>query len=415
MITAHHAGECTARRHRESFRAVFSPSKCRRGRPSAINATAMGQPESSPPGHRESFRAVSGPSKCRRGRPSTIAWTGRDLQPHNRQGGQVRVPGRGYRLGMKGIFVDYDVVVIGGTGIDTIVRVESLEIPAGDYVEVPPIHDYVAHSGNGVALGFHALGLRTKFIDFLGDDSLGGQILDKYAQAGLDFSHLITPAGTPRSVNLVDREGRRFSFYDGRYPAGLRLPREFMLPFLERTRHVHVSNGSTTRDVFDDTERLGLSTSTDVHSWDGREPSALGYACRSDVVFLSAANIQGRCDEVMRDILAQGRARLVVATDGPAGCRVLSRDDHLVRIFPAARPERPVVDSNGAGDAFSTAFLFSWLAGRDLEECVLAGSVSGAFACGSLGTHEEFLGAAGLMAACARAKDAWDDARRACR
>jgi acarbose 7IV-phosphotransferase len=309
--------------------------------------------------------------------------------------------------------VDYDVVVLGGSGIDTIVRVDSLEIPPGDYVSVPPIRDYVAHSGNGVALGLHALGLRTKFIDFLGDDRLGQQILARYAQVSLDFSYLIAPAGTPRSVNLVDPEGRRFSFYDGRHPADLRLPREFLLPFLERARHVHVSNGPSTRDVFDETERLGLSTSTDLDAWDGGRPAARSFAYRSDVVFLSAAKIQSRCDELMWDILAHGRAGLVVVTDGAAGCRVLSRADRKVQIYPAVAPERPVIDSNGAGDAFSSAFLFSWLAGRDVEECVLAGSVSGAFACGSAGTHEEFLGSAGLMAACARAKDAWDDARQA--
>lgn len=315
-------------------------------------------------------------------------------------------------MGARGDAVtDYDVVILGGCGVDTIVRVADLTIPAGDYVSVPPIRDYVAHSGNGVALGFNALGLRTKFADFLGDDLLGQMVLGRYAQAGLDFSYLKAPAGTPRSVNLVDRQGERFSFYDSRHPADLRLPREFILPFLQRTRHVHVSNGSTTRDVFDETDRHGASTSTDVHAWDGRGPSGMWHAHRADVVFLSAAAIRATWNEVMLSIIKHGRAQLVVLTDGPAGCRLLSRADMRMRTYPAAIPERPVIDSNGAGDAFSTAFLYSWLAGRDLDECALAGSVSGAFACGSAGTHEEFMGAAELTAGCARARAAWHAAR----
>jgi hypothetical protein len=73
----------------------------------------------------------------------------------------------------------YDVLVIGGTGVDTIVRVDEFAIPGGDHLGVPPIRDYVAHTGNGVALGFHAFGLTTKFIDFLGDDPQGRMILDR--------------------------------------------------------------------------------------------------------------------------------------------------------------------------------------------------------------------------------------------
>ncbi|HEY3480520.1 MAG TPA: PfkB family carbohydrate kinase, partial [Streptomyces sp.] len=156
----------------------------------------------------------------------------------------------------------YDVLVIGGTGVDTIVRVDELAVPGSDSVSVPPIRDYVAHTGNGVALGFHALGLSTKFLDFLGDDAQGRLILERYAAEGLDFSWLPAPAGTPRSVNLVDREGRRFSFYDGRHPEELRLPRDFYLPYLTRARHVHVSRSGHARDVFADAVRLGVPVST---------------------------------------------------------------------------------------------------------------------------------------------------------
>ena len=61
------------------------------------------------------------------------------------------------------------------------------------------------------------------------------------------------------------------------------------------------------------------------------------------------------------------------------------------------------MDSNGAGDAFSTAFMSRWFAGRPLEECMRAGAVSGAFACGAHGTHEEQITAQGLAAALERA------------
>ena len=69
----------------------------------------------------------------------------------------------------------YDILVVGGAGIDTIVRVPDLQLPVADSLHVPPIRDYVAHTGNGVALACHALGLRCKFIDFIGDDAHGAR------------------------------------------------------------------------------------------------------------------------------------------------------------------------------------------------------------------------------------------------
>jgi sugar/nucleoside kinase (ribokinase family) len=299
--------------------------------------------------------------------------------------------------------VEFDVLVLGGAGVDTIVRVPDLTIPPGDIRAVPPVRDYVAHSGNGVALGFHALGLRTKFADFLGDDPQGELIRARYAAAGLDFSGHPAPNGTPRSVNLVDVEGRRFSFFDGRHPAGAVLPEEFYLPLVERAAHVHVATRYTPA-VWAAARDLGISTSTDVHAWNGVDDWAWPMAGEADLVFLSAAAASEHIDDIMRRIVEEGRASVVVATEGAAGSRVLAGWSGLgVQRFPVARPERPIVDSNGAGDAYSTAFMSRWLTGRPLEECALAGAVSGAFACGAPGTHEELITEGELSAAVARA------------
>ncbi|MFF1870318.1 carbohydrate kinase family protein [Kitasatospora herbaricolor] len=292
---------------------------------------------------------------------------------------------------------EFDLLVVGGTGVDTIVRVDRLEVPDGDSVYAPPIRDYVAHTGNGVALGAHQLGLRTAFVDFLGDDPQAELILAEYARRGLPFSHLHTPYGTPRAVNLVDAAGRRFSFYDGRHPADLRLPSDFYLPHLQQARHVHLSITGPNRDMYEDIRRLGLTSSTDLHDWDGRNPHHHHYAVNSDLVFLSVAGCRGRHEEVMRRILAEGRARLVVATDGADGCHLLTRDEPaVVRHFPALPPAAPVVDTNGAGDAFVTGFLHAWFAGRPAEEAVVSGAVAGAYACTSAGTHTDFISAPDL-------------------
>ncbi|MGW2396783.1 carbohydrate kinase family protein [Kitasatospora sp. NPDC001664] len=280
-----------------------------------------------------------------------------------------------------------DLLVVGGAGVDTIVRVDRLHLPDADSLHVPPVRDHAAHTGTGVALGAHRLGLRTTFLDYLGEDPQAELLLAEFRRHGLPFHHLVSPDGTPRSVNLVDAQGRRFSFYDGRHPAALRLPSAFYLPHLERSRHVHLSITGVNRDMFEDVRRLGRTSSTDLHDWDGENPHHLHYALNADLVFLSAAGSRGRTADLMRRVLADGRARVVCATDGAAGSRVLLREDpSVLHHVPAVDPGRPVVDTNGAGDAHVAGFLHAWLAGRPPLDAAHAGALTGAYACTAAGT-----------------------------
>ncbi|GAA4624505.1 PfkB family carbohydrate kinase [Actinoallomurus vinaceus] len=281
----------------------------------------------------------------------------------------------------------YDVVVVGGSGVDTVVRVGSLPVPLADSVSVGPIREWPGHTGGNVALGAGALGLTVALLDYIGDDWIGAQVRERLAEGEVEFAPLISPAGTRRAVNLVDAAGRRMSFYDGRDPAGLRMPRDHYLPWLRRTRHVHLSIMNFARFLYDDIEELGVPVSTDLHDWDGLADHHREFALRSDLVFLSAAGAGEHTPALMREILREGRAETVVATAGADGAYLLTRDGGPTpQHVPAAVPPAPIVDSNGAGDAFVCGFLYGRLAGRDVRECARLGAVAGAYACTAPGS-----------------------------
>lgn len=293
----------------------------------------------------------------------------------------------------------YDVVVVGGSGVDTIVRVDSLPVPLADSVMVGPIEEWAGQTGGNVALGARALGLDVALLDCIGDDPVGALVRERLAEGDVEFHPRISAAGTRRAVNLVDAKGRRMSFYDARDPEDLRMPRDFYLPRLRRARHVHLSIMNFTRFLYDDIEALGVPVSTDLHDWDGLAEHQREFALRSDLVFFSAATTGGRAPALMRRILREGRAGTVVATAGAEGSYLLTRDGgpdpyHV----PATVPCAPVVDTNGAGDAFVTGFLFGRLEGRDDRECARLGAVAGAHACTAPGSTA-LIGRDALLAA----------------
>ncbi|WP_031507958.1 carbohydrate kinase family protein [Streptomyces megasporus] len=277
---------------------------------------------------------------------------------------------------------EYDVLVVGGSGVDTVVRVDSLPVPFADSVHVGPIEEHPGQTGGYVALGARALGLRVALLDFVGDDPPGALLRERMAEGDVEFLPVHSPTGTRRAVNLVDATGRRMSFYDGRDPADLRMPRDSHLPPLRRARHVHLAISHFARFLYDDIEELGVPVSTDLHDWDGLADHHREFALRSDLVFLSAAGAGERTPVLMREILREGRAEAVIATAGADGAYFLVRGGRSTpRHVPAAVPPAPVVDSNGAGDAFVCGFLYGRLAGRDVAECVRLGTVAGAHAC----------------------------------
>ena len=88
-----------------------------------------------------------------------------------------------------------DVLVVGGTGVDHIVRVPLLPLPVRDSMTIPPIQSVVV-------------------------------------------SH---PSGTRRAVNLVAPDGSRMSLYGPRPPVDLAGDRSLWRDGIGRARHVHLT------------------------------------------------------------------------------------------------------------------------------------------------------------------------------
>lgn len=124
---------------------------------------------------------------------------------------------------------------------------------------------------------------------------------------------------------------------------------------------------------------------------DGRpSPTATG-----DVVLLSVGALAD-IERTMLCIAERGRAQVVVVTAGADGAYLLA--DGSIQHVPTVTPPAPVVDSNGAGDAFASGFLFGWLAGETPQRCALLGAVAGAHACTVPSTRIDPIGRDAVLA-----------------
>ncbi|MFI9250146.1 PfkB family carbohydrate kinase [Streptomyces sp. NPDC053069] len=289
-----------------------------------------------------------------------------------------------------------DVLVLGGAGVDTIIHVPELPLPYADsYMIDTGIRTRAGQTGDFVALGLAALGLRTHHLDLLGDDPEGDLVRALHREHGIGLTALPQPAGTKRAVNLVGPDGRRLSLYDtSRARPGDRFPADLLRGLAGASRHVHVTITQPCGDALPVLRETGLPLSTDLHDWDGENPYHEPFAHAADVVFLSAAALADP-ERTMRRIAERGRAEVVVATAGAEGAHLLA-DGELVRV-PPVRPPAPVVDSNGAGDAFAAAFLYGRLSGEPPHRCARYGAIAGAYACTVPASRAKALGREELL------------------
>ncbi len=279
------------------------------------------------------------------------------------------------------------VLVVGGVGVDTIVRVPSLPVPVVDALLVEPIERYLGHTGAGWAVTLQALGVPVTLVDLLGDDDEAAFVRRRLAADGIDLRVQHSPLGTKRSVNLVGPDGQRISFYDGRDPGEARLDPGVFAPALADATHLHVALHDWTRPLVRRAVADAVPLSTDLHSWDGVQEHHREFALAADLVTMSGAALADP-RATAHWIRAEGRASVVAVTFGGRGCAVLD-DDGWHEVPGVTLPGRPVVDTNGAGDAFGATLLAGMLEGRSPVEAARRAVVAGAWACGSAGTHAE--------------------------
>ncbi len=290
-----------------------------------------------------------------------------------------------------------DVLVLGGAGVDTIVHVPELPLPYADsYMIRPGIETRAGQSGDFVALGLHALGLRTHHLDMIGDDHEGDLVRALHRDRGIPLTEAPQSRGTKRAVNLVGPDGRRLSLYDAsRGHDSDRFDESTVRRLVAASRHAHVVITQPCAFTLPVLREAGVTVSTDLHDWDGIDTYHEAFALQADIVFLSTTALTDP-ERTMRDIAGRGRARIVVATAGADGSYLLY-DDELTHTA-AVTPPAPVVDSNGAGDAFASGFVLGLLNGEDPRRCALHGTVAGAYACTVPSSRTDAIGRDELLA-----------------
>ena len=315
------------------------------------------------------------------------------------------------------------LLVFGDLNIDVIGRVDAWPLPGGECL-CPQLELHCGGVGANCALAIAPWGINVRLLGCVGRDRFGDVLIETLRKTGVDIRGVQHSACSLTGILYINvtPDGQR-TFFGSRGANQFMGPPHVPASWLLASVAAHLVGYSFLNPGPEKMARLilrqfharGKRVSLDV----GMEPckripkKILGLLPQIDLLFVSseeAAILTGKSNP-RESFLQLQRAgeREIVMKMGKRGC-LISEGGNL-REVPSFSVR--AVDSTGAGDAFTAAFLQARLRGWSTREAALVANAAGAAAASRVGAGTMLSYVAGTLRLLRtqRLKGAWEDTR----
>lgn len=292
----------------------------------------------------------------------------------------------------------WDVYVYGDVNIDIVIPgIEKFPAP-GQEDEVDVMETMVGGGAALFTLGVGKLGLHPVFQGAVGDDCYGQMILDEFSRRNVDTG-LLEVSDTEKtgiSISFTNERDRSFLTMRG---TNARLDISAVrVEEVKKAGHIHMTGyaGSANHDAYltllkKIKEQTQATVSFDL-GWDSSgewKPEIYELFPYIDVLFMN----ETEAIHYSRKETAE-KAGLDFAAHCPVVALKLGSKGSIAfadgKVFKKKCFPVEVVDTTGAGDSFNAGFIYGYLSGRTVEECLLCGNGCGALSVTALGGNAGF-------------------------
>ncbi|MEM2915445.1 MAG: carbohydrate kinase family protein [Candidatus Bathyarchaeia archaeon] len=273
----------------------------------------------------------------------------------------------------------FDVVCFGALNVDKLYSVNRIA-KADEESVILNFKESPGGSAANTAVGLARLDVKTGYIGKVAGDREGGLLLKSFKDEGVNTDGiLISKDGRSGMVlGFVDPSGERALYLDPGVNDSLEFE-EIDLEYVKNTKFLHLTSFAGEKP-FEAQKKLAEEIPNVKITLD---PGMI-YARRGWVklkpliskcfaVFPNEQELKFLTDKGYREgaeaLLLEG-VKIVAVKLGERGCYVTNgKENHFIKPYKVK-----VVDSTGAGDAFSAGFLYGLLKNKTLRECGLLGN-----------------------------------------
>lgn len=287
------------------------------------------------------------------------------------------------------------IFVSGLMNVETTVKIKSFPISYFP-IDYPFFGVNSSVSGVGVNVGkaLKKLNNDIKFTSMIGNDFEGDNVIKCLEEENID-SGLVKRIlkETPSSAILYDDEGKRQIYCDLKDIQSAEYPiDEKIKNAIKECDIAIICNTNYNRNILKYVKSIKIPVATDVHVLNDIEDEYnKEFMENADILFLSDEQIEGDHEVFISKLKDRYRnLKIVVLGRGNKGAMMYTRNDDMIRVFPAVELGK-VVNTVGAGDALFSAFVNYYSKGFTPIDAIKRAQIFAAYKIGFNGAANGFI------------------------
>ncbi|AMC10096.1 kinase [Lutibacter profundi] len=267
---------------------------------------------------------------------------------------------------MKSIFIS------GGASYNSVIALDEFPQVIPQTIHHCHFNETIGNTGAGKTLTLSKLGFKTIFHSLIGNDIYGEKVRSFLQEPNLHFISDVDLNGTERHLNIMNSRGERISIFINPSTDEPKIDYQKFQKYITNADYVVINISNYSRNLLPICKQLNKEIWTDLHDYDGKNSYHQDFIDASDYIFLSSDNLPDYKPFMIQQV-TKGK-KLVVCTHGKGGATAYTHKGEWVEV--------PIINNyvmkntNGAGDAFFSGFLYGFSKGYDTKKCMQFGTIS---------------------------------------
>lgn len=284
-------------------------------------------------------------------------------------------------------------LVMGLLNVETTMKVPSLPI---EYAPINftffDIKTSVSGTCFNVSKALNVLGNEVEMLSMIGKDFHGEQIKIQLEKEKISKKYIVEQLQeTPESIIFYDEKGNRQIYCDLKDVQEAEYSRKYFKDAIKDKDVIFFGNTNFCRPFLKEAKESGKLIAASVHAIkNGEDEFNKDFMEVADILFVSDDNLDGSPYDLIEELKNRYHSKIIVLGRGAKGAMLYAEKEKFIGNFPSVKT-RQIVNTLGAGEALSSAFLHFYLKTKNPFQSIKNAILFASYKIGTTGSANGFI------------------------